>query len=163
MLIATKNTMFREGIGSILRQDPSLRIVGEASTLEEVVNKADRLRPHVVLLDAVLTDGDTLEAIRHIRTSHKRIGILVLNVSGRLQSTEQVLDAGASAYISPETHIEQLMDLIHATSADMRDLRKPRRPLVGSSEARNESISSTANLPKHSHETTLHTREGRNG
>jgi DNA-binding NarL/FixJ family response regulator len=125
MLIASRNVMFLEGIGAILRQEPSIEIVGEARNLKDTVEKTDCLEPHIVLLDAVLTDGSTLEAIQCMRKSHERIGILVLNVSGRMTSTAELMDAGASAYISPETPMERLMDLIRATSPPGSACRKP--------------------------------------
>jgi len=177
MLIASKNIMFREGIGAILRQDPCVQIVGEAGNLEEVVDKAERLRPQIVLLDAVLTDGSTLEAIRRMRKSYEGIGILVLNISGRLKSATQLLQAGASVYVSPETRIEQLMDLIRATSTSAsgtkepsynsrlvrsrRAVRKPRKPPIGFSMARQKGESSRVSLPKVSQAAILRAREGR--
>ena len=117
MLIASKNIMFLEGIRTILRQDPSINIVGEACRLEDTLDQTNRLHPHVVLLDGVLTDESTLETIQRMRKAHEKIGILVLNVSGRLQSTARLLKAGASVYVSPETRIEQLFELIHATDS----------------------------------------------
>ena len=120
MLIASKNIMFLEGIGAILRQEPSIEIVGEARTLEDMIDKTDRLLPHIVLLDAVLTDGSTLEAIERMSKSHEETGILVLNVSERVTSTTQLLKAGASAYVSPETQVGQLTDLIHSTYQQTR-------------------------------------------
>lgn len=177
MLIASKNVMFLEGIGAILRQDPSIEIVGEAHTLQDAVDKADSLLPHIVLLDAVLTDGSTLEAIQCIRKSHKRIGILVLNVSERVTSTTQLLNAGASAYISPETRMEQLMDLIRATSptgscgrrlsshniqsSSKRTVRKPRTPGAGTSGVSEERANSRASVPEITQTEIVGAKEGR--
>lgn len=180
MLIASKNIMFLEGIGAILRQDPSIEIVGEARTLEDTIDKTDRLLPHIVLLDAVLTDGSTLEAIERMRKRHEEIGILVLNVSERVPSTAEVLKAGASAYVRPEARIDQLMALIRATSPTNssgrkqssrniqtrsgRAVRKPRKPAACTSVTPDEMAALKASLPPAITQTEiLRAKEGRNG
>ncbi|OFV94268.1 MAG: hypothetical protein A3F68_08685 [Acidobacteria bacterium RIFCSPLOWO2_12_FULL_54_10] len=114
MLLSSKNVMFLEGIRAILGQDPSIQIVGEARQLSETVEKADVLHPHVVLLDGVLTDFSTLDAIQNMRRAHAKIKIMVLSVSGRLNSTAPLLAAGASMYVPPEIGPAQLFHWIHA-------------------------------------------------
>ncbi len=121
LLVSSKNALFVKGIRAILCQDPSIEIVGEARDLGETVEKAIRLQPHAVLLDAVLPDLSTLDAIQHMKEAHATLKIWVLNTSGRLNSTTLFLKAGASAYLAPATRPEQLFRMIHSTDSVDRE------------------------------------------
>ena len=137
--------MFLEGIRAILRQDPSIEIVGEARHLGETIEEAGRLHPQVVLLDGILTDLSTLDAIERLREACEKIRILALNVSEAPNSTARFQKSGASIYVSPETRPEQLFHMIHsadsagrprntqtAITSRMQSNRKVRRHGLGS-------------------------------
>ncbi len=55
VVIVDDHSIFRSGLRSEL--DPSLTVVGEASTVDEAVALIARLRPSVVLLDVHLPGG----------------------------------------------------------------------------------------------------------
>ena len=117
MLISSKNLMFLEGIRAILRQDPSIEIVGEARHLGETIEEALSLHPQVVLLDGVLTDLTTLDAIQRLKEAHEQMRILVLNISETPNSTARFLKDDASIYVSPATRPEQLFHMIHGADS----------------------------------------------
>ncbi|MBI3894985.1 MAG: response regulator [Acidobacteria bacterium] len=115
MLISSKNALFLEGIRAVLRQDPSIEIVGEVSQLAETIEEAIRLRPQVVLLDGILTDLSILDAIRRLKKTQEEIRILATNISETLPSTMRFRKAGVSVYVPPQTRPEELFLMIHGT------------------------------------------------
>lgn len=66
VLIVEDSELFRRFL-RLLLATPDLRIVGEAATGEEGVEKARKLTPELVLLDIHLPDVDGIEVGRRIR------------------------------------------------------------------------------------------------
>jgi DNA-binding NarL/FixJ family response regulator len=62
VLIADDDHLMRAGLVELLSGRLEIEIVGEASTGQEAVERARRLRPDVVLMDARMTDLDGIEA-----------------------------------------------------------------------------------------------------
>src|SRR4051794_20244133 len=62
VLIADGQALVRAGLRALLESSGRIGVVGEASTAEEAVAEARRLRPDVVLLDAGLPGGNGVEA-----------------------------------------------------------------------------------------------------
>ena len=56
VLLCDDHTLFREGIKAILKDEPSIEIVGEAADGRQAVAKALQLHPDVVLMDIAMPD-----------------------------------------------------------------------------------------------------------
>jgi DNA-binding NarL/FixJ family response regulator len=53
-------------------------VTGEAGTVREAVDEADRTRPDVVVMDVQLADGSGIEATREIRADHPKTAVVML-------------------------------------------------------------------------------------
>lgn len=120
LFVASGHPLFLEGMRMILRNDPSIQLVGAAQHLTDTVEEVRRLRPHVVFLDLPMTeqssaDHDVLNAISRMKEGDRELQIFVLTISGRLQSVEPYRKAGASGSILPETRLEQIWQRIRAS------------------------------------------------
>ena len=51
VLIADDHTLFRAGLHALLNLFPDIQVVGEASSGEDVINKAEALQPDIILMD----------------------------------------------------------------------------------------------------------------
>ena len=51
VLIADDHGIVREGLRAVLGAEPDIEVVGEAATGKEVVERAAKLRPDVILMD----------------------------------------------------------------------------------------------------------------
>ena len=56
ILIADDHPVVRFGLTSFLNDEPDIRVIGEAGTAVETVNKLNSLRPDVTLLDLEMGD-----------------------------------------------------------------------------------------------------------
>ena len=114
LLICDDHTLFREGVKAILRADPSIEVVGEATDGKQAVESALSLRPDVVLMDVSMPALVGYEAVRRIAKVDKRIKILVLTMYEEEEIISLCLNAGASGYILKDAPAAQLLEAIHA-------------------------------------------------
>lgn len=114
ILLADQHALFREALQTGLENEDGLRVVAEARNGPEAVAEAERTYPHVAIVDIDLpiTDGARTTALIRERAPHCRV--LVLGTSEDPRGLIEVLDAGASAYLTKEA---PLADLIGATRA----------------------------------------------
>src|SRR5690606_39008026 len=94
VLIADDHALLREGLRKILEMEPDLEIVGEAADGAEVVEKAARLKPHVVLMDINMPQGGGLAATRRIKSQQPEVDIVVLTIHDDDEYIAEMVNAG---------------------------------------------------------------------
>ena len=66
VLIADDHALFRYGLRAMLVNAGGFEVVGEAATGEEVLGKAAKLRPDVILMDIQMPGINGIDATRRI-------------------------------------------------------------------------------------------------
>lgn len=106
--------MVREGLRSMLREQPRVAIVGEAEDQEGALAMIAECSPSVVLLDIRLRGQSGLDACRAIRERFPDVKIIVLTVYEDEQYVFEALRAGASGYILKKVSDDDLVKVIDA-------------------------------------------------
>jgi len=114
ILIADDHTLLRNGIRSLLEDEPDMIIVGEANDGREAVRLAAQLKPNVVLMDIAMPLLNGLEATRQIKREHPEINVLVLTMYDHEEYFRQMLEVGASGYIIKRAAANELVAAIRA-------------------------------------------------
>ena len=99
ILIADDHDLMRRGLKSLLESHPGWTICAEANTGREAVEKAEELKPDIVILDITMPELNGVEAARRILKASPSAEILVLSVHYSDQLAREVLDAGVRGYI----------------------------------------------------------------
>jgi DNA-binding NarL/FixJ family response regulator len=99
ILLADDHTLVRHGIRALLQKERTWKVVGEAVNGAEALEKANKLRPNLVILDIVMPKLDGLEATRQIRSSLPDTKIIVLTMHESEQMVRRVFEAGAHGYV----------------------------------------------------------------
>lgn len=108
--------MFRDGLQKMLETAEEFEVVGEASSGEEAVELAERLKPNIILMDINLPKMSGIEATKRIVPTNPDIGILVLTMYDDDSSVFAAMRAGARGYLLKEANRNEIVRAIQAVS-----------------------------------------------
>lgn len=114
VLIADDHALVREGIIAFLKMCDDIEIVGEASDGIEAVEKTDKLKPDIVLMDINMPKLGGLEATLEIKRKMPDIKILILTQYDDREYISRLLKAGISGYILKRAAGTELVNAIRA-------------------------------------------------
>jgi DNA-binding NarL/FixJ family response regulator len=117
ILVADDHEFVRRGIRGLLHARRGWTVVGEAMNGREAIEKANRLKPDVAILDISMPDLDGLQATRRIREAVPTIEIVVLTMHESDQMVRRVLDAGALGYVLKSDLATHLVKAVKNVSA----------------------------------------------
>ena len=116
ILLADDHAVVRQGIRHVLEEDAGLQVVAEAATGGEVLERAARERPDVVLLDLTMPGATGLDIVRALREKVAEARILILSVHDDREYVLESVRAGAHGYLrkdSSPADIRQAVRAVH--------------------------------------------------
>jgi DNA-binding NarL/FixJ family response regulator len=111
VVIVDDHEIFRAGLRAGL--GPTVRVVGEAGTVEEAVPLIRAEDPDVVLLDVHLPDGGGDAVIAPVRAERPGVRFLALSTSDAAEDVLATIRAGARGYVTKSIAPEELLTAIH--------------------------------------------------
>jgi DNA-binding NarL/FixJ family response regulator len=112
--LADDHTLMRDGLKEMLRTDPHLTVVGEASTGTEAVTLATSLCPDVILLDVEMPGPGAPEVVRRITRAAPGTRVLVLTMHDDPDMVRELLETGAAGYLLKTVPREELIAAVHS-------------------------------------------------
>lgn len=99
VMLVDDNPTFLRAASQFLGAHDGVTVVGTANGGEEALEKAQALRPQVVLIDLAMPGLPGLKAIPRLREMLPKSGIIALTVMNTQGFREAALDAGANMFI----------------------------------------------------------------
>jgi DNA-binding NarL/FixJ family response regulator len=118
ILVADDHEVVRRGLCALLQAQPDWEVCGEAADGREALEKTQKLKPDVVILDIGMPSLNGLEATRQILKLNPHTRILILTLHDSDQVVREVLDAGARGFLLKS---DAARDLVAAVEALRRD------------------------------------------
>lgn len=87
-------------------------MVGEASSGQEALEKAQELMPDVILMDIYMPGWDGLEATRQIKEALPYVRIVMLTISEEDHNLFEALKAGAQGYLLKKIEPQELFEML---------------------------------------------------
>lgn len=100
------------GTKLILEETNNLSVVGTASSVKEGLKLAARVKPHLILLDDSLPEGNAELYLRQMKRSNEQSHVIVLTGDNNLSLFAGLMSMGASGVLSKESSPAQLLHLI---------------------------------------------------
>ena len=99
LVIVDDHVMLRDGIVSILNEQPDFEVVGQAGSVAAALEAVQAYRPDLVLMDYGLPDGTGLEATREILALNPQTNIVLLTVHEEDDLLFEAVRSGAAGYL----------------------------------------------------------------
>jgi DNA-binding NarL/FixJ family response regulator len=99
ILVADDHEIVRRGLVALFDREPGWEVCGEASDGRQTVEKAQELKPDVVVLDIGMPSLNGLETTRLLKKILPQTKVLILTLHESEQLIREVLDAGAMGFL----------------------------------------------------------------
>ena len=116
ILIADDHDVIRLGVKTLLEQRPDWEVCGEAVTGHDAVEKAKRLKPDIVVLDANMPELPGADATREIMKALPGTEVVVLTVDESPELMRDLLQAGGHGYVFKSDLSADLVTAVQALS-----------------------------------------------
>ena len=108
VLLADAHRIMLEGLRYLLM--PTFEIVGMVDNSDSLLDRADKLKPDIVVMDLSIT----IEAVRQLKKQNPQQGIIVLSTYDEPAVMRQALDAGSLGFVLLQSAAWDLIPAIGA-------------------------------------------------
>lgn len=144
ILIIDDHAMFREGLKQILAKHSDMRVVDEAGSGQEAMEKILHHKLDVILLDISLPGRSGADLLTEIRKEKPELATLVLSMHPEDQYAVRMMKAGASGYLTKESAADELISAIRKVAVGGR--------YISSKLAEEMAVALDTNTPKLPHQ-----------
>ncbi len=116
ILVVDSLAMTRAGLRRLLESYSDLLVIGEAVDSVQAVSETAELRPQVVIMDAQLAGGQSLEALRQIKLLNPDTRVLLLSTLDREEYLYETLRAGADGYVLKDIQPDELAQAVRSVA-----------------------------------------------
>jgi DNA-binding NarL/FixJ family response regulator len=109
--------LLREGIATLINNQPDMLVVGQASTGREAIQGFREHRPDVTLMDIRLPEMSGIEAMIAIRNEFPDARVIMLTTSEGDVEIQRALEAGARGYMLKSMPPKELVDAVRQVHA----------------------------------------------
>lgn len=114
IVLVDDHRLIRKGLRALLENNPTIEIVGEASSGVELVELLEKVSVDVVLMDIKMPHMDGFDATRHIVENFQSVKILALSMFESENYINRMLELGAQGYILKNITKEELVYAIES-------------------------------------------------
>jgi len=116
VLLVDDHEAVRQGLAMLLNAVDAIEVVGEACDGRDVVGLVQRLEPDVVVMDVAMPGVNGLVATRGLKAAAENVAVVVLTRHSDDAYVQELLKAGASAYVLKQSTSNELVAAVQAAA-----------------------------------------------
>ncbi len=109
VFLVDDHPIVRQGLTLLINQERDLTVCGEAEEMHSALQSIDSTKPDIVVLDISLNGPDGLDLLKHLRSRHPKLPVLMLSMHDESIYAERTLRAGANGYIMKQEATEKVL------------------------------------------------------
>lgn len=122
VMLVDDHAVVRMGFKMLLETDADIKVVCEAESGEQAIQRFVEFKPHVVVMDITMPGIGGLEAIERILAKDSAAKILVLSAHEDSVHPKRVLNAGAMGYLTKRSAAEEMIKAIRVVASGKKYL-----------------------------------------
>ncbi|PPC79663.1 MAG: DNA-binding response regulator [Methylotenera sp.] len=122
VMLVDDHAVVRMGFKMLLESDVDIKVIAEAESGEQAIQRYVEHKPDVVVMDITMPGIGGLEAIERILAKDNTAKILVLSAHEDSVHPKRVLNAGAMGYLTKRSAAEELIKAIRTVSSGKKYL-----------------------------------------
>lgn len=121
VLLIEDNRLLREGITAMLNEQPDIRAVSSTGN-GDALEKAQRLKPHVALLDLGLRSQNSLRIAQQIKKKYSKVEIVVMDLMPVQSEVVDFVKVGVSGFILKDASVDDFLHTIREVAVGKKVL-----------------------------------------
>jgi LuxR family maltose regulon positive regulatory protein len=114
VLLVDDHPLMRRGLRALLESEADIAVIGEAGDGQEAIDQVKTLAPDVAIMDISMPNMNGIDATRRILAEAPETRIIALSIHAEKRFVDEMLQAGARAYLLKESVPEELVGAIHS-------------------------------------------------
>lgn len=114
ILLADDHKITRQGLRSLLANEPDMEVVAEAEEGRGAVKLASEMKPDIVIMDVSMPDLNGMEAARQITKSMPAVKVVALSMHSDNMYVTEMLKSGVCGYLLKDCAFEELASAIRS-------------------------------------------------
>lgn len=116
IVLVDDQSMFLDGIESLLERMPEAQVVGKAQDGRAALDLVAALKPDLVLMDINMPGMDGIEASKRMRKASPGTRVIVLSMYGHREFVLELLASGVGGYLLKNADKAELMNAIRTVA-----------------------------------------------
>ena len=122
ILTVDDHHLFQEGVAAVIRTQPDMQLVAQASKTQDAIERFREHRPDVTLMDLRIPDIGGINAMIAIRSEFPDARIIILTTFEGDVEVQRALEAGARAYTLKSMPPAELLEVIRQVHSGKRKI-----------------------------------------
>lgn len=116
VMLADDHAMIRQGLRTILQLEDNITVIGEVSSGEALLQQIEKgMRPDIVLMDIQMRGMSGVETTKKLKQRWPETQVIGLTAVEEDSTLREMLQAGASSYLSKSMAASELIAAIKST------------------------------------------------
>ena len=124
VLVIEDNRLVRDGLAAVLDAQPDFKVVAAAEGAHAGLVQVSQTKPHVVLVDAALGNGDGHKLVETVKKTAPDSRVVVMDLLPAQQDVIEFIKAGANGFIVKDATVDDFVRTIRSV-ADGADVVPP--------------------------------------
>lgn len=117
ILIADDHKLMREGLRTLIAEQPNMEVVAEAEDGETASQAAEKTNPDIIIMDISMPGLNGIEATRMVVGKNSSLKVIALSMHYDTRMVLGMFDAGAAGYLLKDCAFDEVIEAVDLVSS----------------------------------------------